>query len=138
MFQMSTFLYLILGFQGIIQYLREICSITTTIYKQIIGMKKKWRRGLTSTIIIFRSIFKSHSISVTFKFCTMPVAFCALEPCSTDSLGTQHRSKFESNNNRMTFEYATNDDCKSSSSMYICNECKNLGTYLDSRWFGIL
>ena len=41
-----------------------------------------------------RSIFKSHSISVTFKFCTVSVALCMLEPRSTDSLGTQHRAKF--------------------------------------------
>ena len=36
------------------------------------------------------------------------VALCALEPRSTDSLGTQHCAKFESNANRMTFEYAPN------------------------------
>ena len=41
-----------------------------------------------------RSIFKSHSISVTFKFCAVRVALCALEPRSTDSLGTQHRAIF--------------------------------------------
>ena len=34
--------------------------------------------------------FKSHSISVTFKFCAVHIALCALEPRSTDSLGTQH------------------------------------------------
>ena len=45
--------------------------------------------------------FKSHSISVTFKFCAVRIAMCALEPRSTDSLGTQHRAK-ESNTNRMT------------------------------------
>ena len=33
---------------------------------------------------------------------------CMLEPRSTDSLGTQHCAKFESNTNRMTFEYAPN------------------------------
>ena len=38
--------------------------------------------------------FKSHSISVTFKFCAVRVALCALEPRSTDSLGTQHRAIF--------------------------------------------
>ena len=48
-----------------------------------------------------RSVFKSHSISVTFKFCAVRIALCALEPRSTDSLGTQHRTK-ESNTNRMT------------------------------------
>ena len=36
--------------------------------------------------------FKSHSISVTFKFCAVRVALCALEPRSTDSLGTQHQN----------------------------------------------
>ena len=36
--------------------------------------------------------FKSHSISVTFKFCAVRIALCALEPCSTDSLGTQHQN----------------------------------------------
>ena len=38
----------------------------------------------------------------------MRVALRALEPRSTDSLGTQHCAKFESNTNRMTFEYAPN------------------------------
>ena len=33
---------------------------------------------------------------------------CVLEPRSTDSLGTQDYAKFESNTNRMTFEYAPN------------------------------
>ena len=33
---------------------------------------------------------------------------CMLEPRSTDSLGTQHCAKVESNTNRMTFEYAHN------------------------------
>ena len=55
-----------------------------------------------------RSIFKSHSISATFKFCAVRVALCELEPCSTDSLGTQHCTKFESNTNRITFEYVPN------------------------------
>ena len=36
--------------------------------------------------------FKSHSISVTFKSCAVRVALCALEPHSTDSLGTQHQN----------------------------------------------
>ena len=52
--------------------------------------------------------FKSHSISANFKFCAVRVALCELEPCDTDSLGTKHRTKFESNTNRMTFEYAPN------------------------------
>ena len=50
------------------------------------------------------SIFKSYSISVTFKFCAVRIALCALEPCSTDSLGTQHCANFESHSNRVTFE----------------------------------
>ena len=48
--------------------------------------------------------FKSHSISVTFKFCAVRVALCTLEPRSTDSLGTQHCTNFESHSNRVTFE----------------------------------
>ena len=32
------------------------------------------------------------------------VALCALEPRSTDSLGTQHCANFESHSNRVTFE----------------------------------
>ena len=48
--------------------------------------------------------FKSHSISVTFKFCAVLVALRALEPRSTDSLGTQHCANFESHSNRVTFE----------------------------------
>ena len=36
--------------------------------------------------------FKSHSISVTFKFCAVRIALSALEPRSTDSLGTQHQN----------------------------------------------
>ena len=51
-----------------------------------------------------RSIFKSHSISLTFKFCAVCIALCALEPWSTDSLGTQHHANFESHSNRVTFE----------------------------------
>ena len=38
----------------------------------------------------------------------MRIALCALEPRSIDSMGTQHHAKFESNTNRMTFEYAPN------------------------------
>ena len=48
--------------------------------------------------------FKSHSISVTFRFCAVLVALRALEPRSTDSLGTQHCANFESHSNRVTFE----------------------------------
>ena len=43
--------------------------------------------------------FKSHSISVTFRFCAVLVALRALEPRSTDSLGTQHCANFESHSN---------------------------------------
>ena len=48
--------------------------------------------------------FKSHSISVTFRFCAVLVALRALEPRSTDPLGTQHCANFESHSNRVTFE----------------------------------
>ena len=48
--------------------------------------------------------FKSHSISVTFRFCAVLVALRALEPRSTDSLGTQHHANFESHSNRVAFE----------------------------------
>ena len=48
--------------------------------------------------------FKCHSISVNFKFCAVLVALCAPEPCSMDSLGTQHCANFESHSNRVTFE----------------------------------
>ena len=34
----------------------------------------------------------------------MLVDLCAPEPCSTDSLGTQHCANFESHSNRVTFE----------------------------------
>ena len=47
--------------------------------------------------------FKSHSISVAFKFCAVLVALCAIEPHSTDSLGTQHCA-FESHSNSVNFE----------------------------------
>ena len=55
---------------------------------------------------------KSSCISGTFKFCAVCVALCALEPHSTDSLGTQHCAKFESNTKGMTFE--TNTICTTS------------------------
>ena len=48
--------------------------------------------------------FKSHSISVTYKFCAVLVALCTLEPHSTDSLGTQQCAKLDSYSNRVTFE----------------------------------
>ena len=63
--------------------------------------------------------FKSHSISVTFKFCAVLVALRALEPCSTDSLGTQHCANFESHSNRVTFE--TNAIRMTSSVQALCS-----------------
>ena len=53
-----------------------------------------------------RSIFKSHSISVTFKFCTVLGAQGATG--FKRAQGNAHCAKFESNTNRMTFEYAPN------------------------------
>ena len=41
-----------------------------------------------------------------FAQCALPCA--RLNTRSMDSLGTQHCAKFESNTNRMTFEYASN------------------------------
>ena len=48
--------------------------------------------------------FKCHSIRVTFKFYAVLVALCTPEPCSMDSLGTQHCTNFESHSYRVTFE----------------------------------
>ena len=48
-----------------------------------------------------RSIFKSHSISVTFKFCAVLVATWFKHAQSNT-----HCAKFESNTDRMTFECA--------------------------------
>ena len=50
-----------------------------------------------------RSIFKSHSISVTFKFCAVLGA-----QGFKRAQGNAHCAKFESSTNRMTFEYAPN------------------------------
>ena len=61
-------------------------------------------RGLNTWCHSNSVSFKSHSISVTFKFCAVLVALCTLEPHSTDSLSTQHRANFESHSNRVTFE----------------------------------
>ena len=55
-----------------------------------------------------RIIFKSHSISVTFKFC---VVLGAQGICATGfkrAQGHANCAKFESNTNIMTFEYALN------------------------------
>ena len=62
--------------------------------------------------------FKCHSISVTFKFCAVLVDLCAPEPCSTDSLGTQHCGTFESHSNRVTFETKA---ISITSSIHACN-----------------
>ena len=86
----------------------ELCQIASVcIRKRIIMSLQYWLILLYYVLRMnfynhhIRSIFKSHFISVTFKFCAVHIALCALEPCSTDSLGTQHRAN-ESNTNRMT------------------------------------
>ena len=70
----------------------------------IFDFKKDKLTGLNTWCHSNSVSFKSHSISVTFKFCAVRVALCALEPRSTDSLGTQHCANFESHSNRVTFE----------------------------------
>ena len=55
-----------------------------------------------------RSIFKSHSISVTFKFCAVLGAQGIRATGFKRAQGNAHCAKFESNTNRMTFEYALN------------------------------
>ena len=55
-----------------------------------------------------RSIFKSHSISVTFKFCTVLGAQGIRATGFKRTQGNTHCTKFESNTNRITFEYAPN------------------------------
>ena len=54
-----------------------------------------------------RSIFKSHSISVTFKFCAVLGAqgICAMG--FKRAQGNKHCAKYESNSDRMTFETNT-------------------------------
>ena len=91
---------LLLGYHHFIYYLYDNQAFVVMHGNALLGL---------NTWCSANSIgFKSHSISVTFKFCAVRVALCSLEPRSTDSLGTQHRAKFESNTNRMTFEYAPN------------------------------
>ena len=55
-----------------------------------------------------RSIFKSHSISVTFKFCAVLGAQGIRATEFKHAQGNTHCAKFESNTNIMTFEYAPN------------------------------
>ena len=55
-----------------------------------------------------RSIFKSHSISDTFKFCAVLGAQGIRATGFKRAQGNAHCAKFESNTNRMTFEYAPN------------------------------
>ena len=52
-----------------------------------------------------RSIFKSHSISVTFKFCAVLGAQGIHATGFKRTQGNAHCAKFESNTNRLTFEY---------------------------------
>ena len=51
-----------------------------------------------------RSIFKSHSISATFKFCAVLGAQGIRAMGFKHAQGNAHFAKFESNTNRMTFE----------------------------------
>ena len=51
-----------------------------------------------------RSIFKSHSISVTFKFCAVLGAQGIRATGFKHAQGNQHCAKFESHTNRVTFE----------------------------------
>ena len=55
-----------------------------------------------------RSIFKSHSISITFKFCAVLGAQGIPATGFKCAQGNVHCAKFESNTNRMTFEYTPN------------------------------
>ena len=55
-----------------------------------------------------RSIFKSHSISVTFKFCVVLGAQGIPAMGFKPAQGNAHCPNLESNTNRMTFEYAPN------------------------------
>ena len=65
-------------------------------------------RGWTFTIIILGAYSKVNLFVLLSNFaqCALPCA--RLNTRSMDSLGTQHCAKFESNTNRMTFEYALN------------------------------
>ena len=83
------------------------------------------------------SSLKISSISGIFKFCVVVVALRALEPHSTDSLVTQHPSKFESTTNRWTFEKLLlsslhqifkpiKNSCENFTSTSLCTLTKNL------------
>ena len=52
--------------------------------------------------------FKSHSIRVTFKICAVLGAQGIRATGFKRAQGNAHCAKFESNTNRMTFEYAPN------------------------------
>ena len=54
------------------------------------------------------SIFKSYSISVTFKFCAVLGTQGIRAMGFKRAKGNTHCAKFESSTNRMTFEYAPN------------------------------
>ena len=51
-----------------------------------------------------RGIFKSHSISITFKFCAVLGAQGIRATGFRRAQGKQHCAKFESHTNRVTFE----------------------------------
>ena len=55
-----------------------------------------------------RSIFKSHSIIVTFKICAVLGAQGIRATGFKRAQGNAHCAKFESNTNRMNFEYSPN------------------------------
>ena len=55
-----------------------------------------------------RNIFKSHSISVTFKFCVVLGPQGIPATGFESAQGNLHCANLESNTNRMTFEYAPN------------------------------
>ena len=90
-----------------------------------------------SGVVIISSSLKISSISGIFKFCVVVVALSALEPHSTDSLVTQHPSKFESTTNRWTFEKLSllslhqifkpiKNSCENFTSTSLCTLTKNL------------
>ena len=79
----------------------------------MLSKSSKWELAFVHYIAKFTiSRFVISRFECTFKFCAVHVALCALEPHSTDSLGTQHYAKFESNTKGMTLE--TNAICTTS------------------------
>ena len=66
-----------------------------------------------------RSILKSHSISITFKFCAVPSAQ------EIRAQGNAHCTKFESNTNRMNFEYAPGNLKSKSQNTFLSQRNKN-------------